>query len=145
MTLLALCLAMALSACTLLKDKGYYEMGKDRITSIGGAVGERKMIGIDASINNGMQTNTYKYQTDPNDETQAANDVYNYLVYLRENDGFLMAVDIPDFPYAGGIEVQAIKESADEGKVIVLDIDYNTKGYTLVFAKYEDTIVYYDE
>ena len=143
--LLFLCVMFTLASCGFLKDKGYYDMGKDRITSMGGFAGERKMTGVETSISNGVATNIYKYQTDPQIKTQAVDDVYGYIFYLVEKENFIFTIDIPEFPDNGGIDIQLAKESADAGKIIVLEIDYKTSGYTLTFSKFEGTLTYYDD
>ena len=138
---LILGLVVTLAACGALKDDGTYELGKDSITSMSGALGEeRKMNGVSAETKNGVQTNIYKYQTDPNDTTQAANDVAVYFQYLLENDGFLSMKAFDGLPYEGGVEMQFAKKSVDKGKIIILDIVYNEKGYTLIFTKGEGTL-----
>ena len=46
---LLMCLVAALAACGALKDDGTYELGKDSITSMAGALGEEhKMNGVSA-------------------------------------------------------------------------------------------------
>jgi len=138
---LMLCLVVTLAACGALKDDGTYELGKDSITSMSGALGvERKMNGISAETKNGVQTNIYEYLTDPNDNTQAANDVAVYFQYLLDNDGFLSMKAFNGLPYEGGVEMQFAKSSVDEGKIIILDIEYNEKGYTLTFTKGTGTL-----
>jgi hypothetical protein len=38
-------------------------------------------------------------------------------------------------PFEGGVEMSFGKDSADAGNIIILDIEYNTKGYALLFRK----------
>jgi len=138
---LILCLALVLSACGALADKGTYALGKDSVTSIAGALGEeRKMNGVSAETKNGVQTHTYEYLTDPDDPTQAANDVAVYFQYLLDHDDFLSMKAFNGLPYEGGVEMQFAKNSVDDGKIIILDIVYNEKGYTLTFTKGKGTL-----
>jgi len=143
---LILCMTLSFASCGLFEDKGTYEMGKDSITSVKGVLGdlgERKMSGINLSTSNGVQTNSYTYTTDPNDEKQAAADMTKYFQYLCDQgkDGFLSLVsfDLP-LPDDGGIDLRFAKNSVDEGKIILLEIKYDKKGYTLTFTKYEDVL-----
>jgi hypothetical protein len=141
--ILALCLILALTACGLLKDEGSYSIGDDKITSIGGVIGElgaRKVNGIEKAIKDGVTTHTYEYKTDPDDPEQAANDLVEYFKYLQENDGFISTIAFSGLPYGGGQEIQLAKHSVDEGKIIILDIEYNDKGYTLTFTKAKGTL-----
>jgi len=130
-----------LAAC--LKDKGYYEMGKDRITSIVAVVGERKMTGTSTSTSNGVQTKTWSYTTDPDDPGQASNDLATYITHLMRDEGFFVTISIDGLPADGGVPIQLAKESVDEGKVIIINIVYNSKGYTIELNKLTDTITYY--
>jgi len=141
--ILALCVILTLASCSLMQDKGTYEMGKDSITSIKGVIGEmgaRKVTGVSTATNNGVQTKEYTYTTDPADETQAANDIAAYWNYIHANDGFLSLVDFDSLPYAGDVELRFAKNSVDEGKIIIMDIEYNTKGYTITLTKGEGTL-----
>ena len=140
--LLALFLTVALTSCSL-EDKGYYDMGADRITSVKGVIGEmgnRKMNSINVSTTDGVQTNIYEYKTDPSDKTQAANDMAAYFQRLLDTDGFITLISFDGMPYEGGIDMQFAKDSVDAGKIIILDIDYNSTGYTLTFTKCEGTL-----
>lgn len=133
------------TSCGLMEDKGSYNMGKDSITSIKGAIGEmgaRKMTGINTSTSNGEQKNIYTYKTDPNDGEQAANDIAVYFQYLINNDDFISLVTFDGLPYEGNtdFDLQFAKYSVDEGKIIVLDIVYDEKGYTLTFTKFDGTL-----
>jgi hypothetical protein len=126
-----------------LQDKGTYELGKDTITSIKGVIGDlgaRKVTGISTATENGVQTKVYSYSTDPDDGTQAANDIAAYWNYISENDGFLSLVSFDGLPYEGGVELRFAKESVDGGKIIIMDIDYNAKGYTVTITKGEGTL-----
>ena len=141
--ILAFTLILTLAACTLLKDEGTYDIGGDTVTSIGGVLGEpgkRKMTNKSTATSGGVNTYEYHYATDPDDPEQAANDVGKYFQYLQDNDGFISTKAFSGLPYGGGVEIQAARQSADEGKVIILDIEYNQKGYTLIFTKGAGTL-----
>ena len=140
---LMLCLMLALASCSLIEDKGTYEMGNDSIISVKSVLGEmgaRKMTSFNISINNGVQTNIYTYTTDPNDAKQAANDMAKYFQFICDNEGFLSMVTFDGLPYEGGVEMRFGKNSVDEGKIIILEIEYDTKGYTLTFTKCEGSL-----
>ena len=113
----------------------YYTLGNDKITSITKVVGQRNVIRSDAATTSGVTAMTVVYSTDPNDHTQAANDVGNYFQYLMANDDFLALKSFSGLPYEGGVEMSFAKESVDKEKIIILNIDYNISGYTLIFKK----------
>ena len=67
-----------------------YTLGNDKITPIMKVVGQRNVVKSDTVTNSGVTTMTVVYSTDPNDPTQAANDVAKYFQYLVANDDFLV-------------------------------------------------------
>ena len=141
--ILASILILSLTACGLLKDEGTYKIGNDTVTSIAGVLGElgaRKVNSIETGIDDGIQTNTYGYKTDPEDPTQAAEDLAVYFKYLQNNEGFVSMKAFSGLPYEGGVEIQLAKNSVDEGKIIILDIEYDATGYTLTFTKGKGTL-----
>ena len=88
----------------------------------------------------GVLAMVIEYSTDPADHTQAANDVAIYFQYLRANESFVALKSFDGLPYEGGIEMSFAKNSVDTGNIIILDIDYNSKGYTLLFRKGEGSL-----
>jgi hypothetical protein len=118
-------------------DAEYYTLGNDRITSITKVVGQRNVVRSGAIRDSGVTTMTVVYSTDPADPTQAGNDVAKYFQYLLDNDDFLALKSFEDLPYEGGVEMSFGKDSVDNGQIIILDIDYDVKGYTLKFQKGE--------
>ena len=116
-------------------SKEYYTLGNDKITSITKVVGQRNVVTSDTVTTSGVTTMTAVYSTDPNDHTQAANDVAKYFQYLMANENFLSLKPVSGLPYEGGVEMSFAIDSVDKGEIIILNIDYNTKGYTLKFKK----------
>jgi len=121
-------------------DAEYYTLGADKVTSITKIVGARDLVKSDTVTNADVTTMTMVYSTDPNDHTQAANDMAKFFQYLMANDGFIPLKSFDGLPYEGGVEMQFAKESVDAGKLIILDMNYNSKGYTLIFTKGTGTL-----
>ena len=121
-------------------DTDYYVLGNDKITSIIKVVGERKVVKSDPIAQEGVTGIVVEYSTDPDDFTQAANDVAKYFQYVMANDGFIPLKSFDSLPYEGGVEMSFAKESVDAGNIVLLDIDYNSKGYTLLFRKGKGTL-----
>ena len=117
------------------KDTEYYTLGNDKITSMTKLVGQRKVVKTDSGTKGDIMGLVIEYSTDPNDHTQAANDVAKYFQYLLANEEFVSLKAFSGMPYEGGIEMSFAKNSVDNGKIIILDIQYNSKGYTLEFRK----------
>ena len=115
--------------------KEEYTLGNDKISSITKVVGQRNVLKSDSVTTNGVTAMTIVYSTDPNDHTQAANDVGKYFQYLMANENFLALKSFNHLPYEGGAEMSFAIDSVDQGEIIILNIDYNTKGYTLKFKK----------
>ena len=118
----------------------YYTLGNDRISSIMKVVGKRNIVNYNAVSDNGGTNMAVVYWTDPDDPTQAANDVAKYFQYLLANDDFLSLKAFNGLPYEGGVEMSFGKNSADEGNIVILNIDYNSKGYVLMFNKSSGTL-----
>ena|GEM_PF-2981901 len=116
-------------------DTDHYTLGNDKITSIIKVVGERKVVRSNTEAKDDITAMVIEYSTDPNDMTQAANDIAKYFQYVMANDGFLALKSFDGLPYEGGIEMSFAKDSVDAGNIVLLDIDYNSKGYTLLFRK----------
>ena len=123
----------------------YYEIVNDSITSIETVVGRRDMISYDTDFVDGNTVTTIVYETDPDDFTQAANDIAAYFQYLLDNDGFVSLVSFSSLPYVGGIELSFAKNAADPGNIIILDIEYDTTGYTLIFTTGEGTLTLFSD
>lgn len=132
---------IGIAAATLIlgntADAAYYSLGKDRVASIKEAVGKRDVTSVSTATSNGVLTKTMVYKTDLEDVSQAAEDLAVYFNYLIEKEGFLSMVEFDGLPYAGGVDLRLGKRSVDEGKIIILDITYDSTGYTLVFTKGE--------
>jgi len=118
----------------------YYELGDDKIPSVVTVVGDRFCPEKGSSLVNGATVYTARYTTDENDPAQVTDDVYAYIIYLMENEGFLNLIAFDSLPYEGGIELTLAKTSVDWGKIIILTIDYGYEGYTFEFWKGEGTL-----
>jgi len=119
----------------------YYILGNDRIPSVMKAVGLRNVVKSDTKIvDDDVTIMLVVYWTDPNDMTQAANDMAKYFQYLLANDDFLSLKAFDGLPYDGGVEMKFAKNSVDDGKIIILNIDYSTTGYSLEFTKGKGTL-----
>jgi hypothetical protein len=112
-----------------------YTLDDDRIISIILIVGRRNVVKSVTETHDGIPAITVVYSTDPADPSQAANDVKAYFNYLVNEGDFHALKAFDGFPIEGGVEISVARDSDDEGHVIILDIDYNSKGYTLSFKK----------
>ena len=78
---------------------------------------------------------TYSNVKNPTD------DLTKYVRYLIDNEDFgVTAAYNPDVVPGS---TQLAKESADKGKIIMLDIEYTQNGYMLIFSKGEGNYTAY--
>jgi len=130
-------------AVTALNSAGkadYFKFGKDQIPSVRLALGEeRNMTGTSSSaVVGGGQLKVFTYQVDG---TKQNEDMFNYLTYLRDKDGFLLLTGF-DFNGAEGTCIVG-RNSVDSGYEIQLQIDYDRSGYTISILKQKGEITPY--
>ena len=130
---------------TMQNSPAYYELGRDSVTSITQIVGDRRLYSYDTGTADSVATVTAVYLTDTGDETQAANDIWDYFQHLSNNEGFISLVSFDGLPYEGGIELSLAKNSVSKGEIIILYINYDSTGYALEFSKGEGTLTLFDE
>jgi hypothetical protein len=122
-----------------------YKLGSDIIPSITSIVGDRLCAESDTEVIDGVTVMTIRYETDPDDKTQAANDVAAYFNYLIESEGFVSLVTFDTLPYEGGVDMRFAKNSNETGEIIILTIEYDYGGYILQFQKGEGTLEIFDD
>jgi len=127
-------------AVTVLNNAGkadYFKFGKDQIPSVKLALGEeRNMTGASTSAAaGGGQLKVFTYQVDG---TGQNDDMFSYLTYLREKDGFLLLTGF-DFNGAEGSCVVG-RNSVDAGYEIQLQIEYDRNGYVISILKQKGEI-----
>ena len=120
-------------------NAAYYTLDNDTITSITEVVGQRSLAKLNTSTKSDVTSMTLEYSADPTDPKQAATDIAKYFQYVTDNDDFIPLKFSEEMQYTGG-EMSLAKNSVDDGKVIVLDINYDSKGYTLIITKVEGTL-----
>ena len=82
-----------------------------------------------------MARKEYKYQVPG---LQQGNEMSKYLTYLQDHDGFDRIGDV-DFSGPTG-KVFTTRDSVGGG-VILMQIEYDTEGYTIVIAKIQDKAI----
>lgn len=107
----------------------FYELGSDKISSVKVVVGERGMTGVSTAIENGISKKSYNYKSET-----SAEDIKLYITHLLDNEGFLPL----DMNNSG--DLMYAKVSADEGKIIVIDVMDTGFGFTLTIQKGSGTL-----
>ncbi|MFA5523749.1 MAG: hypothetical protein WDA24_05265 [Tissierellales bacterium] len=129
-------IAMMLTGCgAVLTDASnltQYELGDDLIPSITSVVGERKVTGVESSIENGVVTKQYTYSS-----TSVYDDLWTYVQELM-NDGWLVTqdIDLNVIPGSG----QLGKGSIEEGQILLVSFSYEESSYTIKLVKGKGTI-----
>ncbi|MCL1855113.1 MAG: hypothetical protein FWF86_05210 [Clostridia bacterium] len=113
-----------------------YSFDGDQIPSFNSVVGERKVTGVgSASSTGGIRKKDYTYETQSRDA-----DVNAYTAALQEA-GFIIAGTKDGGAFKGGIQFGIA--SADEGKIITLDLSWDNNKVTVELAKMEGTVTRY--
>ena len=113
-----------------------YKLGNDKIKSIKAIVEKRQVTAVSTETSNGITTKKVEYKSSTVQE-----DLQKYTQYLRNEGGFTLTKDMDlNIPSA---TVELGKESKDAGKLLVMTIDYNAFGYTIIIQKGEGTLVRY--
>jgi hypothetical protein len=118
-------------------DKDKYSIGSDQVSSVSYALGEkRKVQSTSESNQNGVETLSIVYGVSGQNQ---GNDMRNYFAYLCSSDGFAMRTNAGDaaFSAPSGTGIQAWKNSAESGYMIIVQADYDAQGYTITVMRGE--------
>ncbi len=124
-----------LSACSGDADPSAlktYIFGKDKIPSVTSVVGERAVTDVQTEGENEFPSTQYTYQSD-----SVSDDLLQYTQLLQEQ-GWTEAGDY-NLEEATG-SAQFVKESADEGQILMLYINYEDGQYIIKATKLEAVI-----
>ena len=110
-----------------------YDFGVDKIPSFTSVVGERKVTGVGSSSStNGVQQKNYTYETLSRD-----NDLDAYYDALKAG-GFLVLKPMDGNALKGSMQLGIA--SADEGKIILIDLSWDNAEFSVALAKGDGTI-----
>lgn len=113
------------SAVNKKMNSDYYTFGNDSIPSVKYVLGKRKMSSFSTNISSGVTTKTFHYISDTSPD-----DAARYTKYLVESADFHRFEDNQnDYP------VYYAKESVDEGKLIVVYVNYTNLEYKIIVQK----------
>ena len=110
-----------------------YDFGADRIPSFNSAVGERKVTGVGTSSStNGTQQKNYTY------ETQSRNNDLDAYFNTLKAAGFFILKPMDGNELKGSMQLGIA--SADEGKIILIDLSWDNATISVALAKGDGTI-----
>jgi len=123
-------------------EKDYFSIGPDQVPSMKLVVGEtRNITSYKSSTTNGIKTITVVYKLDDelDYETYEDKDVFRYAEALMLDYGY---VNITDYNFRGdtGSGFQFARESIEDGYVLIVQIDFDTRGYTLTISRGTGTL-----
>lgn len=131
-------ITVAYFAVNKIKNADEYNVSGDVIPSIKSVLGEvRNLSSVSTSIENGITKKEYKYTDVENVNT----DIYKYIIYLMDNKGYINTTDYDLSKATGTLQLGAT--SVDEGQLVLIDIDYSLKTYTITITKGEGTLTIY--
>lgn len=113
-----------------------YKLGNDTIKSIKSVVEKRQVTSVATETSNGITTKKIEYTSDT-----VYDDLLKYTQYLRNEGGFALTKDMDLYVTPSTVELG--KKSNDSGKLIMMTIDYNSFGYTIIIQKGEGTLTTY--
>lgn len=113
-----------------------YKLGNDTIKSIKSVVEKRQVTSVATETSNGITTKKIEYTSDT-----VYDDLLKYTQYLRNEGGFALTKDMDLSVTPSTVELG--KKSNDSGKLIMMTIDYNSFGYTIIIQKGEGTLTTY--
>lgn len=113
-----------------------YKLGNDTIKSIKSVVEKRQVTSVSTEVSNGITTKRIEYKSDT-----VQDDLVKYTQYLRNEGGFSLTKNMDLLVTPSTVELG--KTSNDSGKLIIMTIDYNSTGYTIIMQKREGTLNMY--
>ena len=134
---IAVCVIVAIAASSIslrnTANADYYTMGSDRIPSIKLVVGHRAVRSAESNTSGGVSTRRIAYS----DTGEPTADLSAYIRHLMEEEEFGLTMEYNPGAIPGS--TQLAKASIDDGQVLILDIAYDARAYTLSFTKGEGT------
>ncbi len=130
--LTACALALALCACGSAAKLQSYDFGDDSIPSINSIIGaERKVSGVSTGVGTDGDYQEYTYASDTPVE-----DIQTYIDELQNRGWIITQIEGDDT--AGSVQLGM--ESADNGKILLVTINYSGPSYKLDARKTEGTL-----
>lgn len=113
-----------------------YRLGNDKIKSVKAVVGKRQVTSVSTETSKGITTKKMEYKSD-----SVQDDLMEYTYYLRTDGEFNLTQNMDLTVVSSTIELS--KNSVDDGKIIMMTIEYNPFGYIITIQKGEGTLTVY--
>jgi len=106
-----------------------YKLSGDVIPSVKNVVGYRKISSLSIKTQNGVEQKQYNYS----DIESVNRDILEYINHLTANNDFQIIKDYDSTKPTGSVQLG--KLSHENGKVVLLNIEYNLEGYSVKIEK----------
>ena len=121
-------------------DKDYFKIGSDQVPSVKLVLGEKRdTTGVSSSTEGGVTTKVISYSVAENQNRE----MLTYAKALMDKYGYINTTDY-NFNGPAGSGFKFAKESVEAGYVVIVQIDYDAKGYTLTLMRGKGTITVND-
>lgn len=110
-----------------------YTLGNDTIKAVKVVVDKRRVLSVSTEISSDLKTKFIDYQSDT-----VQDDLTVYTQYLQKEAGFQLLSDMDLSQISSSIQMG--KESADPGEILLLTIDYDAFGYSILLEKGKGTL-----
>ena len=122
-------------------EKDFFDIGGDQVPSVKLVLSEeRNITGVTTSTSGGVTTMVIKYKVDENQNSE----MEQYALALMNRFGFINTTPY-DFGPPTGSGIQFAKQSEEEGKIVLVGIDFDNSGYTLTITRGEGTLTVFED
>ncbi|AFV89182.1 MAG: hypothetical protein SOH99_11850 [Acidipropionibacterium acidipropionici] len=133
LALIMACGALLLAGCSSAAKLEAYEIGNDSVASVNSVVGTRKVSGVSTGKSNGATYKQYTYESGT-----VTQDLASYLLKNLAKNGWTPTVDFNLEQIPG--KAQLATKSSEEGKILLMDVDYKDTGYTIKLTQTKGTL-----
>jgi len=121
-------------------NQDYFKIGPDRVPSVKLILGEQRDIAsFNSSVSGSVRTIDIKYKVDENQNSE----MFEYTQALINDYGFVNT-NANNFTGPTGSEFIFATESVEEGYIVMVQVDYDTGGYTLTLTRGKGTLTLLD-
>lgn len=115
-----------------ISDVEEYKVGNDTIKSIKSVIDRREITSMTSDNKNNITTRIMEYKS-----VNVKEDLTKYIEYLTNEAGFILTKDVNLENLPSKIELS--KDSEDEGKIIMVELESEDFGYKIMIQKGEKT------
>jgi hypothetical protein len=127
-----------ISSLSVSADADFIKVGSDEVPTVAYILGDKRdVVGTSRSSSGGVSETVIEYKVDSNQGSE----MLKYANALIKDYGY-EAVTEYNFTESTGKDFQYVIESKQNGYLVVVHIDYNTRGYTLTIVRGKGTLTH---